>query len=412
LFPGGILASLSIPWGASRVEDGLGAYHLVWPRDLVLSSGGFAAMNDKDSLLRVLNFLMTTQLDDGSWPQNMWLDGHPHWNGVQLDQVAMPVTLVDLCRLHGLLAESQLRRYWNRLKKALEFIKSRGPASDQDRWEEESGVNTFSLATQVSAYISGANLAAHFGEHDLKKDLLIQADELNNRIDELTYVTDTPLSEEHGVPGYYIRINPGLKPANAVKNEKLEFKRPGTNKMLRVFECVGVDALALVRFGLRSPHDPKILNTIKLIDNLLKVELPNGTSWRRYIGDIYGEDEAGNPYEEGGKNGIGRPWPLLTGERAHYEIAAGNFDYAQKLLESMTKFSSNGFLAEQVWDADDIPQRNLVRGQPTGSAMPLTWAHSEYIKLCRSLEDKRVFDMPVSVYERYVAGSPENAGGR
>jgi glucoamylase len=404
LFPGGILASLSIPWGASRVRDSLGAYHLVWPRDLVLSSGGFAALNDKESLLRVLNFLMTTQLEDGSWPQNMWLDGQPHWSAVQIDQVAMPVVLVDICRLHGLLDASQLQRYWARLKKALEFINAKGPASDQDRWEEESGVNTFSLATEVSAFVAGANLAGHFNDPDLQKYLFAKADELNGRIDELTYITDTPLSRQFEVEGYYIRINPTLKAADKVRNKKLKFRKPGSHHLLRVYECVGVDALSLVRFGLRDAHDPKILNTIKLIDGLLKVELNNGVSWHRYVGDIYGEDKNGNPYEEDGKKGIGRAWPLLTGERAHYEIAAGNFDYARILLESMKNFSLNGFLPEQVWDSGDIADKKLFQGRPTGSAMPLTWAHSEYIKLCRSLEDKRVFDLPVSVYQRYVAG--------
>ncbi|RYY25940.1 MAG: glucan 1,4-alpha-glucosidase [Chitinophagaceae bacterium] len=405
LFPGGILASLSIPWGHTRVENGLGAYHLVWPRDLVLSSGGFAALNDTDSLLRVLNYLMTTQLENGSWPQNMWLDGAANWNGIQLDQVAMPITLVDLCRQHELVSESQLKRYWTRLKKSLEFLITTGPVSEQDRWEEESGINTFSLATQVSAFVSGANLAAHFGETDLQQLYFTEADNLNARIEELTYVTDTPLSREFGVPGYYIRINPGLEPADKIKNKKLKFRRPGSRKMLRVYECVGVDTLALVRFGLRSPHDPKIINTIKIIDALLKVELPNGISWRRYVGDIYGEDEKGNEYQEQGDKGIGRPWPLLTGERAHYEIAAGNFEYARILLGSMNNFADNGFLPEQVWDGEDIIEKKLLKGKPTGSAMPLTWAHSEYIKLCRSLADKQVFDMPISVYERYVGSS-------
>ena len=403
LFPGGILASLSVPWGASRIENGLGAYHLVWPRDLVLSSGGFAALNDKESLLRVLNYLMTTQLEDGSWPQNMWLDGSANWNGVQLDQVAMPVFLIDMCRQNGLLEESQLGRYWNRLKKALTFLSDTGPISEQDRWEEESGVNTFSLATQVSAYIAGANLAKHFQENELHDFYLGKADQLNAQVDELTYITDTPISRQYNVDGYYIRINPGLKPANRVKNDKLKFRRPASTEMLRVYECIGVDALALVRFGLRSAHDPKILNTVKVIDALLKVELTNGTSWHRYVGDIYGEDKKGDPYEVGGRKGIGRLWPLLTGERAHYEIAAGNYDFARHLLKSMDNFSNNGFLPEQVWDTEDIPDKNLLAGKPTGSAMPLTWAHSEYIKLCRSLKEKRIFDMPVSVYERYVA---------
>ena len=38
--------------------------------------------------------------------------------------------------------------------------------------------------------------------------------------------------------------------------------------------------------------------------------------------------------------------------------------------------------------------RGLFRGQPTGSAAPLGWAHAEYVKLCRSIADGRVFDIP------------------
>ena len=53
-------------------------------------------------------------------------------------------------------------------------------------------------------------------------------------------------------------------------------------------------------------------------------------------------------------------------------------------------------IPEQVWDADDIPERGLFKGRPTGSAMPLVWAHAEYLKLRRSLADGRVFDTPAA----------------
>ena len=39
-----IIASLSIPWGFSKGDDDLGGYHLVWPRDLVETAGGFLAV--------------------------------------------------------------------------------------------------------------------------------------------------------------------------------------------------------------------------------------------------------------------------------------------------------------------------------------------------------------------------------
>ena len=162
---------------------------------------------------------------------------------------------------------------------------------------------------------------------------------------------------------------------------------------------VSPDALALVRFGLRAPDDPRIRNTVRVIDALLKVELPAGPCWRRYNGDGYGEHEDGRPFDG---TGIGRPWPLLTGERAHYELAAGNRAEAQELLAALEGFASDGhLLPEQVWDAPDIPERELFRGRPSGSAMPLAWAHAEHVKLLRSLADGRVFDMPPQPTERY-----------
>ena len=162
---------------------------------------------------------------------------------------------------------------------------------------------------------------------------------------------------------------------------------------------VSIDALALVRFGLRAADDPKILNTIKVIDDVLKVETPNGPCWHRYNNDGYGEHKNGDAYDG---TGIGRAWPLLTGERAHYEIAAGRVTEAKRLLKAMDAFSNNGFLSEQIWDTKDIPGKELIFGKHSGSAMPLTWAHAEYVKLCASIGAKKVFDMPLQTQERYL----------
>ena len=61
----------------------------------------------------------------------------------------------------------------------------------------------------------------------------------------------------------------------------------------------------------------------------------------------------------------------------------------------MTQMSGKGgLLPEQVWDSAAIPERGLYPGQPSGSAMPLVWAHAEYVRLLRSRRDGRVFDRP------------------
>src|SRR5699024_1701444 len=136
------------------------------------------------------------------------------------------------------------------------------------------------------------------------------------------------------------------------------------------------------------------------IDALLKVDTPNGPCWHRYNNDGYGEHENGDDYDGAG---IGRAWPLLTGERGHYEVAAGNIEDAKKLLQAMEKFANNGLLSEQIWDTDDIPGKGLYCGEHTGSAMPLTWAHAEYLKLCNSIVEKEIFDMPAYTRERYIS---------
>jgi glucoamylase len=116
--------------------------------------------------------------------------------------------------------------------------------------------------------------------------------------------------------------------------------------------------------------------------------------------DGYGEKADGSPFDV---VGVGRPWPLLAGERAHYELAAGHPEVALQLLGVMrAQASDGGMLPEQVWDGPDLPACELVNGRATGGAMPLVWAHAEYAKLVRSLHDGRVFDMPQQPYERYV----------
>ena len=163
---------------------------------------------------------------------------------------------------------------------------------------------------------------------------------------------------------------------------------------------VSPDALALVRFGLRAADDPRIRDTAKVIDALLKVETPSGPTWHRYNDDGYGEHEDGSPFDG---TGIGRGWPLLTGERAHYELAAGRVEDARRLLAAMESFANEGgLISEQVWDSPDIPERELHFGRPSGSAMPLVWAHAEYLKLRRSLRDGRVFDLPPQTVQRYL----------
>lgn len=399
-FPGGIIASLSIPWGESKGDGDLGGYHLVWPRDLALSSGGFLELDAKDDVLRILNYVMATQEEDGRWCQNMWLEGLSYFGGIQMDEVALPVLLVHTAYEKNFVDKERSRRYWPVVKKALAYLILNGPYTQQDRWEEQSGFTAFTIATEIAALVAGAALADANGESEIAEYCLETADYWNANIENWLYVDSTVISEEVGVEGYYIRINPFNLNANDVKNRHIQLKNHQNNEGdMLIGEVVSVDALALVRFGLRDANDPKILNTIKVIDEKLKIDTPTGPCWHRYNNDGYGEDAEGNPYSG---HGIGRAWPLLTGERAHYEIAAGNLQKAKALLVTMESFANNSLLPEQIWDTADIPEKELFFGRPSGSAMPLTWAHAEYIKLCSSIKNKRIVDLPELTCNRYI----------
>jgi glucoamylase len=388
-YPGAMVASLSVPWGYASNQ--LGGYHLVWPRDLVQCAGALLAVGAEQEARDTLRYLMATQHEDGHWNQNQWLGGTPYWTGVQLDETAMPVLLAQELEerdaLGGIVVEDMVRR-------ALGYIARTGPSTSQDRWEESEGINAYTIATTIAALVAGAALLPP-PEADWA---LALADFLNANIEAWLTVSDTDLAREHDVPGYYVRVAPISVLADAstshaivpIRNRRDDGGLPGD-------EQIGTEFLQLVRTGLRRADDPFILGSLKLADALLKTDTPNGPVWHRYRGDGYGEQEDGSAYDG---TGIGRGWPLLTGERGHYELSAGRDPLPY--LEAMAAMaSSGGMIPEQVWDTDPIPARFLFPGQATGSAMPLAWAHAEFVKLLVSRQIGHPFGRPRATWQRY-----------
>lgn len=400
-FPGALIASLSIPWGNSKGDNDIGGYHLIWPRDMVEAAEAQVAVGDVNGAISALRFLLVTQEADGHWQQNMWLDGSRYWSGIQIDETAFPVLLA-----HKLwkLEKIDMHNAWPMVRKAAEFMVRSGPCTEQDRWEEDGGYSPFTIAVEVAALLSAADFAEFNGEKDVAKFLRETADSINSNIERWTYAKGTDTAKKLGVDGYYVRIAPPDRvmhfASSALKGYVPIKNRPLSESSVPAEEIVSTDALALVRFGLRSPDDSKILNTLRVIDNLLKTETKSGPVWHRYNYDGYGEHDDGAPFDG---TGHGRGWPLLVGERAHYEIAAGNLREADRLMKVMERMtSSGGMIPEQVWDAEDIPHRGLYNGKPSGSAMPLVWAHAEYLKLGRSIHDGIVYDTPEITRVRYL----------
>jgi glucoamylase len=132
---GGFIASLSIPWGFSKGDQDICGYHLVWARDMVETAGGLLAAGAHEDARRVLNYLRTTQQPDGHWPQNMWADGTPYWKGIQVDETALPILLVDLTRREKALIDADVVHFWPMVRQAAGYLARNGPINPQDRWE-------------------------------------------------------------------------------------------------------------------------------------------------------------------------------------------------------------------------------------------------------------------------------------
>ena len=106
-----------------------------WPRGLVQTACAFLACGANDEVMRVVRYLRAVQEDDGSWPQNCWLDGTPYWHGVQLDECAFPMLLLEMALREGAMPQPALAAYWPMVTRAAGFFVRHGPMTGQDRWE-------------------------------------------------------------------------------------------------------------------------------------------------------------------------------------------------------------------------------------------------------------------------------------
>jgi len=398
-YPGAFIASLAIPWGETVSDEDQGGYHLVWTRDMVNSANAMLAAGDCATPIRALIYLDVCQEANGGFAQNFWIDGEPYWRGIQLDEVAFPILLA-----WRLKRENALRDFdpYPMVSRAAAYLIRHGPVTPQERWEEASGYSPSTLASNIAALICAACFARERSDEATAKYLEEYADFLECHVESWTVTTEGTLLP--GVTRHFMRIlparaddpNPDEDPNQG--NITIANIQPGTRNVFPAKEVVDAGFLELVRYGISSADDPIIVDSLKVVDSVLKVDTPFGPCWHRYNHDGYGQRDDGAPFEGWG---TGRVWPLLTGERGHYELAAGHD--AKPFIEAMEKLASpTGLLPEQSWDSPDLADAYMHCGRPTGSAMPLMWAHAEYIKLLRSARDGKVSDLIPEVAKRYL----------
>ncbi|HTD85077.1 MAG TPA: glycoside hydrolase family 15 protein, partial [Candidatus Binatia bacterium] len=400
VYPGALVASMSIPWGETKGDADLGGYHLVWTRDLVKSASALLATGQTSTPLRSLIWLACIQRADGAVPQNSWINGDAYWSGKQLDEVAAPILLAWRLQQSNALG---LFDPWVLVLRAARYLICHGPITGQERWEENSGYSPSTLASIIAGLVCAADFAKSRGRAassgtGAAQFILDYADWLSAHLEEWMVTNRGELVP--GKPRHYVRINPAdaERPNQFASPDESMIQIANGGGLHPARNVVSTDFLELVRLGVRDADDSVIVDSIAVIDQVLKYDLPQGPCWRRYNHDGYGQKGDGSAFDG---TGTGRCWPLLTAERGLYELAAGRDTMA--FVKAMESFANEGgMLPEQVWDSADVPEARMFRGAPTGSAMPLCWAHAEYLTLIKSRKSGVCCDRLGPVYERYV----------
>lgn len=383
-YRGAYVASLSIPWGQAKSGDSTDhGYRAVWSRDLYEIATALVAAGDTAGANRALDYLLNVQeRSDGSLPHNTLVDGSgTGLDGIQLDEIAFPAVLAE-----------QLGRFdastWGKVKLSADYLITHGPATPQDRWEEQGGYSPSTIAAEIAGLVCAADLAARQGDSASASRYLATADRWRASVESWT-VTRTGTS---GI-AHYERIDPiGAPDDGSVINDT---NGAGT---IDARELIDAGFLELVRLGIVGASDPMITASVGLVDATLRTTTSAGLMWHRYNKDGYGEHPDGSPFD-GVAGGVGRVWPVLAGERGEYELSAGH-DATPYLTAMADSANAAHMIPEQVWDSADVG--HLHNGQPTDSAAPLAWAMAQFVRLARSASTGHNVDTPAVVAARYA----------
>ncbi|PHZ85125.1 glucan 1,4-alpha-glucosidase [Paremcibacter congregatus] len=442
---GALIASLSNPWGeTASAEAAATGYKAVWPRDFYQCAMAFLALGDRETPLRAFNYLEKVQVSDktsgnkgatGWFLQKTHVNGDLEWVGVQLDQTAMPIMLGWKLHQAGILSDEKLRHWYQAmLKPAADFLVKGGevqvgwnkqlitpPKTQQERWEEQTGYSPSTTAAVIAGLVTAADIARLAGDEAGAVTYLAAADDYEAKIEARMFTTKGTQETGAGNGRYYLRIT-----ANEDPNDDGVVSPNNGRSAMAEQDILDGGFLELVRYGVRPADHAAILDTLPELDDqtrddALRVKYDfsfegvEGTfpGWRRYGNDGYGEDASdGRNYGKMSPGQRGRVWPFFTGERGHYELARAGRDKVtdeeiatlkNTYVRGMELFANDGMmLPEQVWDGVGVNSpAGYVKGEGTNSATPLAWTHAEYVKLVRSLSDRKVWDHYSVVGARY-----------
>jgi oligosaccharide amylase len=220
-------------------------------------------------------------------------------------------------------------------------VHSKLPAPSFDLWEERRGIHAFTTAAVWAGLTAARNFAVAFGQHELAKRYAVAAQEIREAA--LTHLWDQDR-------GRFVRTVTVLPDGMIVKDATIDISLAG-----------------IFLFGMLPAADPRVVATMKAIEQRLTVRTPVG-GIARYENDYYfqvSQDVASVP---------GNPWFISTLWLAEWYIAtAATLDDLERPLALLrwcaSKALPSGVLAEQV---------HPYTGEPL-SVSPLTWSHATFV---------------------------------
>ncbi|ACU75984.1 Glucodextranase N [Catenulispora acidiphila DSM 44928] len=387
-YVGAFVAAPVTPWGSTVSADGGGGhgYHLVWTRDEYQMASALLAAGDKQDASDALTYLENyEETSSGQVKQNTWLNGNAMWGGNQQDEEADPIILAYQLGRTG-------SADFAKIKLLASFIAANGPTTGQERWEENGGYSPATIASEIAGLVCASNIATANGDSADAAAWLAKAQSWAGSVAGWTYTTSGP----YGSGSYFLRLTPDGQPNSGAS---IGLANGGGNHDDRT--VVDQSFLDLVRLGVMPATASQVTNSLAVDDAQIGVNTPEGQIDHRYDFDGYGETSSGADYTGAG---TGNPWPVLTGERGEYDVAAGNLTGAQSALTTMAGAASDGQISEQVW-AGTNGTGGFSLGRPDNSANPLMWAMAQYVRLAMDISAGQNLDTPTVVCQTFNACS-------
>jgi glucoamylase len=388
-YTGGFIAAPTDPWGTSVSANSAGdhGYHVVWTRDEYEMASALLAAGDATDANAALQYIFSYEEESsGAVKQNSFLNGTAVFGSLQMDEVADPIILA-----YQLGATNSAD--WGHIEALANYLVANGPTTPEERWEEIGGYSPATMAAEIAGLICAASIAETNGASSQAATYQSTALSWASEVDSLTYTTSGP----YGNGDYFLRITPDGNPNSGAS---IGIANGGGSHDDRT--VVDPSFLELVRLGIKAATATDITNTLSVVDSELKVTTPEGPIWHRYDFDGYGETSSGGDYTG---SGVGNPWPVLTGERGEYDVAAGNLSGAQSMLATMAGAANSGYqIPEQVW-AGATGTGGFTFGQPDNSSTPLMWAMAQYVRLAIDISAGRDVDTPAVVTQCVQQGN-------